>query len=81
MCGLHAQRWERAGRPDLAGWLAEPQPFKQPAAGATCRIPHCQLWPQGTSAFCQTHTNTWKVNGRPDIDEFADRFAAETPVR
>jgi integrase len=42
----------------------------------TCRIPHCQLWPQGTSPFCQSHTNTWKVNGRPDIDEFADRFAA-----
>ncbi len=80
MCGLHAQRWERAGRPSLAGWLAEPQRFKQPAAGATCRIPHCELWPQGTSAFCQTHTNTWKVNGRPDIDEFADHFAAETPL-
>ena len=51
----------------------------QPAAGATCRIPHCQLWPQATSPFCQTHTNTWKVNGRPDIDEFADHFA-ETPL-
>ena len=80
MCGLHAQRWERAGRPDVAGWLAEPQPFTQPAAGVTCRIPHCELWPQGTSAFCQTHTNTWKVNGKPDIDEFADRFAAEAPL-
>ena len=80
MCGLHAQRWERAGRPDLDAWLAEPQPVKQPAAGATCRIPHCELWPQATSPFCQTHTNTWKVNGRPDIDEFADCFAAETPL-
>ena len=28
-----------------------------------------------TSPFCQTHTNTWKVNGRPDVDEFADHFA------
>jgi integrase/ferredoxin len=80
MCGLHAQRWERAGRPDLHAWLAEPQPFKRPAAGATCRIPHCELWPQATSPFCQTHTNTWKVNGRPDIGEFADRFAAQTPL-
>ncbi len=80
MCGLHAQRWERAGRPDLDAWLAQPQPFKRPAAGAVCRIPHCELWPQGTSPFCQTHTNTWKVNGRPDIDEFADGFAAETPL-
>ncbi|PJE17466.1 MAG: transposase [Mycobacterium sp.] len=80
MCGMHAQRWERAGRPDLQSWLAEPQPFKRPTAGATCRIPHCELWPQGTSAFCQTHTTTWKVNGRNDIDEFAERFAAQTPL-
>lgn len=80
MCGLHAQRWERAGRPDLHAWLAEPQPFKRPAAGAACRIPHCELWPQATSPLCQTHTNTWKVNGRPDIDEFAARFVAETPL-
>ena len=78
MCGLHAQRWERAGRPDLDAWLAQPQPFKRPAAGATCRIPHCELWPQATSPFCHTHTNTWKVNGRTNIDEFADRFATVT---
>jgi len=80
MCGLHDQRWERAGRPDLEAWLAEPQPFKRPAAGATCRIPHCELWPQATSPFCHTHTNTWKVNGRTDIDEFAGRFATITPL-
>ena len=78
MCGLHAQRWERSGRRDLDAWLADPQPVKQPAAGATCRIPHCRLWPQATSPFCQTHTNTWKVNGRPDVDEFADHFAEIT---
>ena len=52
--------------PICDAWLADPQPVKQPAAGATCRIPHCELWPQATSPFCQTHTNTWKVNGRPD---------------
>ncbi len=80
MCGLHAQRWARAGRPDLVAWLADPPPVTQPAAGATCRIGHCELWPQATSPFCHTHTNTWKVNGRPDIDEFADHFAAEKPL-
>jgi integrase len=75
MCGSHAQRWQRAGRPDLDAWLAEPQPVKQPARGATCRIPHCRLWPQASSPFCHAHTSTWKVNGRPDVDEFADHFA------
>ena len=69
-----ATRWTpRPGR------LADPPPVRQPAAGATCHIPHCPLWPQATSPFCQSHTNTWKVNGRPDIDEFADHFA-ETPL-
>ncbi|MBV8349787.1 MAG: tyrosine-type recombinase/integrase [Mycolicibacterium sp.] len=79
MCSPHAQRWQRAGRPDLDGWLADPPPVRQPAAGATCRIPHCPLWPQATSPFCQSHTNTWKVNRRPDIDEFAEHFA-QTPL-
>jgi len=80
MCALHSQRWERSGRPDLDAWLAQPQPFKRPTEGAICRIPHCELWPQATSPFCQTHTNTWKVNGRPDVDEFAEGFAAGTPL-
>jgi len=76
LCGLHAQRWQRAGRPDLDSWLADAAAAQQPAPGKTCHIPHCQLWRQGTSPFCQSHTNTWKVNGRTDIEEFADRFAA-----
>ena len=80
MCDLHAQRWHRAGRPDLHAWLADPPAVKQPAPESTCRIPHCQLWPKATSPFCQTHTNTWKVNGHPDADEFGDRFAERHPA-
>lgn len=81
MCHLHAQRWERGGRPDLDQWLAGPPEVKQPAAGATCRIGHCELWPEGRMAFCHSHANTWKVNGRPDIESFAASFAAEvTPA-
>jgi integrase len=74
MCALHAQRWERCGRPDLAGWLADPPAVKQPAAGSACLIAHCDLWPQSSSPFCHSHTNTWRVNGRGDPDEFACRF-------
>jgi integrase len=33
------------------------------------------LWPQAALPFCLTHVNTWKVNGRPDVEEFARRFA------
>jgi integrase len=74
MCPLHAQRFQRSGRPDLNAWLADPPTVTQPAAGATCRIEHCDLWPQAEVPFCHSHANTWKVNGRPDIDEFAAKF-------
>jgi integrase len=76
MCQLHAQRWERSGRPDLAAWLVSPAPVKQPpAAGSSCRIAHCQLWPQASSPFCHSHHNTWRTNGRPDIEDFTTTFA------
>lgn len=81
MCHLHAQRWERDGRPDLQRWLADPPEVKRPAVGATCRVGHCELWPDGRLVFCRSHASTWKVNGRPDVDAFAASFAAEvTPV-
>ena len=70
LCQLHAQRWERAGRPHLASWLRDPLPVKQPRPGATCRIGHCSLWPQAESPLCHSHNNTWKANGRNDIDGF-----------
>lgn len=80
-CQLHAQRLERAGKPPLARWLRDPLPVKQPPPGATCRIAHCQLWPGATSPFCHAHANTWKANGRPDIDGFCARFESdETPA-
>ncbi len=75
LCAQNAQRWDRVGQPDLDGWVARARPVKQPSAGAACRIPHCRLWPQATSPFCHTHTNTWRANGRPGVDEFADHFA------
>jgi integrase len=75
LCSLHAQRWERSGRPDLDSWLADPPQVKQPAAGALCRIGHCQLWPQAAQPFCHAHHNTWRANGRPEAEVFAGRFA------
>ena len=74
LCALHARHWLRAGRPELDSWLHNPPAVTQPEPGASCRIPHCTLWPQAAGPFCRSHANTWKVNGRPDIDEFARRF-------
>jgi integrase len=80
MCQLHAQRWERAGRPNLDRWLASPPVVKQPEPGSSCRIGHCTLWPQAALPFCHSHANTWKVNGRPEVEEFARRFAELAPT-
>jgi len=74
LCQLHAQQWQRGGRPALDRWLRNPAAVRQPEPGATCRIPHCALWPQAAGPFCHAHSSTWKVNGRPDIDELARRF-------
>ena len=76
LCVLHGQQWQRAGRPDLEGWRPD-RPIKQPAAGVTCRIEHCRLWPQATSSFCHAHRQTWNANGRPDIEEFAVGFSRD----
>ena len=59
----------------MDGWLPDGPRIKQPAAGATCRIDHCRLWPQASLPFCHAHAQTWKANGRPDIDQFAKGFS------
>lgn len=74
MCQLHGQRWDRAGRPELLGWLADPPTIKAPTAGVVCCVDHCDLWPQAALPLCHGHANTWKVNGRPDMDVFVRRF-------
>lgn len=78
LCQLHFQRWDRAHRPDLPRWLADPPAIKQPAPGAVCRIEHCQLWPHADGPFCRPHANTWRVRGRPDVEDFVRRFVEVT---
>ena len=74
MCQLHGQRWDRAGRPELHGWLADPPTIKTPPPGVVCAVEHCDLWPQAALPLCHAHVNTWKVNGRPEIEVFVRRF-------
>ena len=80
MCVLHGQQWRRAGGPDPDGWLPD-RPIKQPAGGLTCRIDHCTLWPHASLPFCHSHAQTWKVHGRPDIDQFESVMERENRQR
>lgn len=75
LCQLHYQRWDRGGRAEMAGWLSGPPPVKEPAPGSCCQVEGCGLWPRAALPFCHSHANTWKVNGRPDVERFAGRFA------
>ena len=75
LCPQHWHGWKRSTSADLAAWLASPLPVRAPIPAATCRIDHCELWPQPRSPFCHSHANTWKVRGRGDVDAFARSFA------
>jgi integrase len=74
MCSLHAQRWERSGRPAVESWLRAAPTVRQPAAGALCRVAHCVLWPRAAGQLCHAHDATWRANGRPEMEEFIGRF-------
>ena len=76
LCQLHGSGGTAPGEPDLTGWLADPPTIKPPAPGMVCAVAHCDLWPQAALPFCHAHANTWKVNGRPDVDVFVRRFDA-----
>jgi hypothetical protein len=69
LCSKHHDRWNRAGKPDLAIWDA---PDLAPAgASAECRLPFCNLWAVNPAKmFCTGHDDRWRRHGRPDPDRF-----------
>ncbi len=76
LCVRHACAWERAGMPDLRGWLdgLAGSPAAVPPAG--CLISSCQLWAEPGSHWCRWHGVAWKQRGRPPAAEFAAGWAA-----
>src|SRR6266568_8911372 len=70
LCPRHMNRWLRAGKPGIAGWIAD-QPTVVPGAGqAPCRIGYCQLWAHPGAALCYSHHRQWKDHGCPDLGAF-----------
>jgi len=70
LCSRHRDRWDRAGKPGLAGWdapeLATPGP-----PPAECRLPFCILWAENPQKiFCKNHDDRWRRAGHPDPDLF-----------
>lgn len=80
LCTRHAAAWERAGQPDPQMWLAGIPGTSAPAGQQACLIGTCQLWTERNIPFCHGHGSTWKVNGRPGVQEFAGSYADDDPV-
>ncbi len=76
LCVRHACAWERAGMPDLRGWLDGLAGSPAAAAPAGCLISSCQLWAEPGSHWCRWHGVAWKQRGRPPAAEFAAGWAA-----
>jgi integrase len=79
LCSWHASPWRRAGRPDIASWLASVAvPPGNDGDQRDCVIGGCGLWAQPAYAegLCARHGRRWRDNGRPDLASFAQQCGA-----
>ena len=70
LCSRHRDRWDRAGKPDLATWdapdLARSGIWRP---SADCRS--ATLWAENPEKlFCKNHDDRWRRTGRPDPGRF-----------
>ena len=66
LCSKHRDRWNRAGKPDLATWDA-PDLAPGSTMTAECRLPFCSLWVANPAKiFCTGHDDRWHRHGLPD---------------
>ena len=70
LCSKHRDRWNRAGKPDLATWDA-PDLAPGSTMTAECRLPFCSLWVANPAKiFCTGHDDRWHRHGLPDPGRF-----------
>ena len=75
MCRAARERLgpRRATRPARAAGF-DPPTWKTPPPGVVCAGEHCECGRRWCCPLCHAHVNTWKVNGRPEIEVFVRRF-------
>jgi hypothetical protein len=76
LCGGHSGRWRSLGRPDMAGFLADPGPqLKGRGQLSSCTVEGCRF---GSSGFglCMRHRSTWIRSGTPDPALWAAALSA-----
>ncbi|MDT3446702.1 site-specific integrase [Pseudofrankia sp. BMG5.37] len=66
LCGGHSHRWRTQGRPDLAGFLADPgQALRGRTELTTCTVLGCR-WGSSGFGLCTRHRAAWTRSGDPD---------------
>lgn len=75
LCGGNVHRWRTRGRPELAGFLADPGPLHGRIELTHCTVPGCRF---GSSGFglCIRHRSARTRSGHPD----PAAWAAGNPV-
>jgi integrase len=78
LCRAHWQRWDKAGRPDLALFVTETKPvWRRYQPNAACRVPGCR-YSTARQGICELHAQQWKRSGRTDLTAW---LADPPPVR
>lgn len=67
LCSGHRQRWVKAGRPDLAEFVAETDPrWRRHQPNAVCIVNGCG-YGSARQGMCALHAQRWERSGRPDL--------------
>jgi integrase len=71
LCPAHEDRWKRAGKPALSGWIpTAPARRKRGLPWRSCEVPHC-LRGRYHDGLCATHHPRWTRDGKPDLVSWA----------
>ncbi len=79
LCGGHYIRWRKTGRPEMAGFLADPGPaVVGRSSPACCTVGGCRFG-VGGRGLCPAHLWQWRRSGQPDPARWAATAEAVTP--
>lgn len=84
LCHRHLDLWARSGQPDVDTWLAATRyrPPRHNGRERACAVPRCERWTDGPSmALCRIHYESWRLRGRPTLEEWLTDVAWGTNPR
>ena len=81
LCSGHANRWRRAGKPDLDAFAAAAGSGRRRQAPlASCQAPGCGYGISRRKGLCRRHGYAWERAGMPDLRQWASTLPEEVPA-